>query len=183
MVAAAPALLIASAAASVVGTGLAVAGQLQAAEARAASDEANAAIASQQAQIARDQATQERQRAAVEAENFARDARRRQGARISAISASGITLSGSAMDVLQDAALEDAQSRALILHEGETRARAHLAGASIEEMTAAEFQRQASAERRAAPIGAASTIIGGAAQTGFQVERSPAFRRVAGGRV
>lgn len=174
-------ILLVSSIAAVVGTSLAVAGQLQQAKSNAAAAEANSAIAEQQAQLAREQAVQERRRAAVEAEIFARKARRQQGTRISQVTASGITLSGSALDVLADAALSDEQQRLMILHEGEERARARLAGASVEEMTAAEFQRQAAAERQAGTTRATATLIGGLAKTGFIASGSPTVRRAAGG--
>jgi hypothetical protein len=172
-----------AAAAAVIGAGISAYGEHQAGEARHAAAKANADIAELQAQQARDQAVMERRRAFVEAENFAREARRRQGVRISAISASGITLSGSAADVLMDSALEDAQTRASIIHEGEQRAHARLVGASIEEMSSAEALRHAAAERQAGRTRAAATIIGSFGQTGFQVSQSPAFRRVGGGTV
>lgn len=178
MAAVAPALLISSAIASVVGTGLAVAGQVQQAEQAAEANEANADIAQQQAEVARGQAVQERRRAVIEAENFARAARRQQGTRLSAIGASGLSLSGSALDVLADAAMEDEQQRLFILADGEQRAQARLAGANIEEMTASEFERQASAERSAGGLRAAGTLIGGATQAGFFLSQSPTIRNL-----
>ena len=179
MAAVAPALLITTAIASVVGTGLAVAGQQQQAESASDAAEANAEIAEQQADVARGQAAQERRRAAIEAENFARTARRQQGTRVSAIGASGIALSGSALDVLADAAMEDEQQRLFILADGEQRAQARLTGANIEMMTAAEFERQAAAERQAGGLRAAGTLIGGVAQTGLLLSQSPTVRRAA----
>jgi hypothetical protein len=173
----------ASAAAAVAGAGVAAYGQHQQGVAASAAAEANAEIAEQQAQQARDQAVMERRRAVIEAENFAREARRRQGVRVSQISASGVTLSGSAADVLMDAALEDSLTRATILHEGEQRAHARLVGASIESMSSAEALRHAAAERQAGSTRAAATLIGGFGQTGFQASQSPAFRRVGGGTV
>lgn len=181
MAAAAPALLFIAAGAAIVGTGLTAIGQIQAAQSAADAAEVNSAIAEQQAQLAREQAAQERRRAAIEAENFAREARRRQGIRVSQIGASGLTLSGSALDVLVDAALSDEQQRLFIINEGEQRAHARLVGASIEEATAAEFQRQAEAERRAGGLRAAGTIVGGVAQTGFTLSQSPTIRNLGRG--
>lgn len=180
MAAVAPALLYITAGASLVGTALTAVGQIQASQSASDAAEANAAIAEQQAQLAREQAAQERHRAAIEAEIFAREARRRQGTRLSQIAASGITLSGSALDILADAALSDEQQRLFIISEGEQRAYARLVGASIEDATASEFQRQAEAERRAGPLRAAGTIIGGVSQTGYLASQSPTFRKAAG---
>lgn len=167
--------------AALAGTALTAVGQVQQAQSASDAAQANAAIAEQQADVARETAAQEVDRAAVEAEIFAREARRRQGQRLSAVAASGITLSGSALDVLTDAALSDEQQRLLILHEGDERARARMAGASIEEMSAAEFQRQAAAERQAGRLAATGTIIGGVAQTGFFASQSPSIRRAFAG--
>jgi hypothetical protein len=171
--------------------------------------EANARIAEQQAQQARDLALAERRRAGIEAEVSAREARRRQGSRVSQIAASGGTLSGSGLDALADAVLSDTQQQLFIIHDGEQKARAHLAGADIEQMSAAEFQRQAAAERdvgrveaggllqragaarrvgrqeaarfqQAGAFGMGTTLLSGFGSTGLRLADSPTFRRAAG---
>jgi hypothetical protein len=184
MAAALPALMIGAAVAGIAGTAVSVVGQIQQGEQNAAAAEAqgqaaaqaaqaNARIASEQASIAREQAAQERRRAAIDAENFSRQARRQQGTRVSAIGASGFQLSGSALDILHDAALSDEQTRLFIRMEGEDRARARLAGATIEDMTAAQFAQEAAAARQvgrftaghlrtSSRFAAAGTLLGGA---------------------
>ncbi|HJR17470.1 MAG TPA: hypothetical protein VJ808_11500 [Gemmatimonadales bacterium] len=134
----------------------------QAAEAARAA-EFNARIAQQQAAEQRRLAALERRRASVEAGIAERQARREMGARVSAIGASGFTISGSFTDVIADAALEDEQQRLFIIADGEARARARLAGATIEEMTADEFVRQAAAERAAGARTASELLRSGAA--------------------
>ena len=183
--------------------------QQVAAEEAARQAEANARIASQQAELARTQALEERRRATIEAEIFAREARRKQGTRVSSIMASGITLSGGALDVLADAAMSDEQGRLFIVADGEAKARARLAGATVEELSAAEFTRQAAAQReagaaavsgledrarrarsigrqeasalnQAGAIGATGTLLTGFSSTGLTLSQSPSVRRAFG---
>lgn len=189
--AAAPIALIAAGAGVALGAfGSLVEGEQQATAAEAASRsqaaalKTNAAIADRQAQLAREQAAQERRRAIIEAEAFQREARRRQGKAIAGFGASGIQLTGSALNVLHDIALSDAQTQLLVRAEGEQRAYARLVGASIEEMSSAEFMRQAAAEREvgrytagaartASYFSAGSTLLTGAAQVGLMASQLP----------
>jgi hypothetical protein len=138
--------------------------------------EANAAIAREQARIVRQQASQERERATIEADVFERQSRREMGGRVAAVAGSGFTLSGSFIDLLADAALEDEQQRLFILTDGEQRAQARLAGATIEEMTATELERQAVAQRETGAAMATEFLRGGAAAAGVARSTAGAIR-------
>lgn len=77
----------------------------------------------EQSRLARQNAASARARAAAEAERARRDTRRRLGAIRAAAGASGITLSGSTIDVLADQAAEEELNRLIIIFGGEVQAR------------------------------------------------------------
>lgn len=112
------------------------------------------------AQVANNNAIAARQNAAANAKRQEREARLRAGANRAAAGASGIQLSGSVLDLLEDNAMEEELDRLTILHQGELQA-------SGLESSATLLRAEGSAAQRAGFAGAASTLLSGASELDF----------------
>jgi hypothetical protein len=131
-------------------TVLSAAGMVQSASAQASAKKAQAAQAERAALISR-------QQAAAEEEKQRRLSRRAQGSAVANVGASGITLEGSPLDVLEDSAMEEELDALTIRYNGEI-------GAMTYESEAAMARSGAAAARTAGYYGAASSLLSGAAK-------------------
>jgi hypothetical protein len=129
-------------------TALSAVGSLQQGMATATALEHNAAVADQEA-------ANERMKSDFEARQQRRRVRRLMGSQRAAYGRSGVTASGTPLDVLADTAGEAELERLVILRNGEVAAIGF-------ENKAAGLRSQAGAARTAGIIGAAATIAGGA---------------------
>ena len=124
-----------AAVASGIGTVISAVGSIQQGNAAKAAADYNAAVA-------RNNAIAARQTAAANAKRQERLARKRQGTIRANVGASGTELlGGSAMDVLEDSAMEEELERLSILHGGEVQARGFEADARLEKARGAAAQR------------------------------------------
>lgn len=139
------------------GTAVSAYGQYQAGKARQQAANYNAAIAERNAEIAKDQAD-------YEADRQASKLRRVVASQRVGYLANGVTVSGSAMDLLSDTVVQGELDRLAILYGGEVEAVNQYAEAARERMAGA-------AARRAGTIGAFGTLLSGAGQSyGFGKE-------------
>ena len=135
------------------GTGVTALGSIQ--QGNAAKQAANF-----NAQVANNNAIAARQNAAANAKRLEREARLRAGANIAASGASGVQVSGSVMDLLEDNAMEEELDRLTILHQGELQA-------SGLESSATLLRAEGSAAQRAGFTGAAGTLLSGAGKLNY----------------
>lgn len=120
---------------AIAGTVMAVMGALQQGKAASNAAKHNAAVNDRNALIARQQAEEDvnRQR---------RDTRRRMGSIRARYGASGVTLEGSPLDVIEDSAAEAELDALTIQHQGELKAQGFDINASMDR-TRAKVERQA----------------------------------------
>lgn len=133
---------------SIVGLGMQALGQQQAGEAAQDAGNYNAQIAEQNATLTRD-------RTATEERRYRAGTRRQMGSIQSAYAASGVTMEGSAMDVVLDSALTAERDALAIRHSGEIEAAQFESEAELQRL----YGAQAAAGGR---MGAAATLLGGA---------------------
>jgi hypothetical protein len=125
-------------------------GAISSAQATSAAAKTNARIADRNALISR-------QSAAAEEEKQRRLSRRQAGANRAAIGASGITMDGSALDVMEDNAMDAEMDALTIRYNGEIGAMNSESDASLERM-------RAGAARTAGMFGAGSALLQGGAK-------------------
>jgi len=133
---------------SAVGSAVSAYGMMQAGKAQQRAYEYNAQIAERNAQIARDQAAYEAER---------QESRMRRviaGQRVGYL-ASGVTLEGSAMELMVDTTVQGEMDRLAILYGGEVESVNQEAEAALSRM-------QGAAARKSAQFRAAGTLIGAA---------------------
>lgn len=117
----------------VAGTAVSAVGQLASASAAKNASNFNAQVASNNAIAAR-------QTAAANAARESRLSRKRLGALRANIGASGITLAGTPLDLLEDSAAEEELNRLSIIQGGETQARGFENTASLDRAAASNAQ-------------------------------------------
>lgn len=110
-------------------SGTAAVGSLVGGFAQAAADRRDAAIADQNADIAEDQAR-------ARQDMIRREARKLKGAQRAAAGAAGITLDGSAFDVMEDSAIEAELDALTAGYEGKLEARAYRSAAAAKRYSA-----------------------------------------------
>lgn len=135
---------------SAVSTVAGVVGQIQQSRAAESSARYNAALAEQNRRIALQQAK-------ADERTQRRSALRRAGSARAAAGASGLTLEGSALDILEDNAVEEELSALNIRYQGQLRARGFGTEASLERSRAAN-----------ASSGVGTALLTGAADIGSQ---------------
>jgi hypothetical protein len=118
--------------------------------------------------MSRQRASLERQQAASAAETEARDANRRRGRNIAAAAGSGVSRSGSVLDVLADQALEDELQQANTLFTGEIKGREADEAATVADAEAAQSIARGKAAKRASIMKAATGVAFGAHKIGNQ---------------
>ena len=128
-------------------------GQYQAGQAQKQAYEYNAAIQEQNAKV-------EQEKAAYEADKQAQRIRRLNATQRAAYAASGVTQSGSALDLQEDSTIQGEMDRLAILYGGDVNAANYRSEAAL-----SRFQgKQAGASGTSAAFG---TLLGGAANVGF----------------
>lgn len=143
-----------------------VAGALAGAAGAISSGRAARQAAEQNALAAERNARISRQQARAEAEAQQRDARRRVGAARAAYGASGVTLEGSPLDVLEESASLAELDKQQILYNGELRAMGYTDTASLDRAGGRNAERQGY-------FGAASTLLLGASKVGANKKEPP----------
>lgn len=123
-----------SGAVGLIGTAVSTIGAIQQGNAAAAAAKFNAKLAKRDAQIAQ-------QNAALEAEQIEERNRRIQGTARANIAASGITVQGSPLDVLEESAAQGEQDRLNALIFGQNNAQASFLDAQREKMAAKNARR------------------------------------------
>jgi hypothetical protein len=113
---------------------------------------AEADVLSTTAAIRDREAAEVRARAAAQAETTRRTALRRQGARVSAFGSTGLDVSGSALDVLADAAAEEELQIRNIVFEGEAQATSLGIQGDV-------LRKEAKTVKRAGLISAGTTLL------------------------
>jgi hypothetical protein len=136
-----------------VATAVTAYGQYQAGKAQEAAYEYNAKVQEQNAKVAQD-------KAAYEADKQAQRVRRLNATQRAAYAASGINLSGSALDLMEDSTTQGEMDRLAILYGGNVEA-----ANARNEATLARFQgKSAAAAGQSAAFG---TLLGGASSVGM----------------
>jgi hypothetical protein len=121
--------------------------------------QANKAAASYNAQLAERDATISRQQASMDAETQRRDSQQTLGAMRAAYGASGVTMEGSPLDVLEASAEAAERDRQTLLYKGELRAMGY-------ESDAAGQRYRGKQAETASYYSAGSSILMGAARAG-----------------
>lgn len=148
----------------IVGTVMQVAGALQSASAAADSARYNASIADRNAGIARDQA-------AADEGAFRRDIARRQSAARAAYGASGVTMEGSPLDVLESSATNAEYDALNIRYKGELKALGYSGDAEVNRARAGMAETQGAVNAGAALFGGfGKAMSGGGTQLPAPVE-------------
>ena len=131
----------------VAGTLTQVAGQLNQAQSQAAANEYNAKVAEQNASLARQQSIEQERQVRIQSRKQLGDIR-------SSYAASGVSIEGSPLDILEESAATAELDALTVRHGGEVKARAFESEAAINRFSA----KQA---RIGGYLGAASTLLKG----------------------
>jgi len=135
-----------------------------------------AALLDQEAQYRMEEAQQARLRAALRVEQMRREARRRQGQRRANMATSGLTISGSFLDVLADAAMEEEQAALLTQFEGAAIAQQAERQASLTRIEAKNRRAAGRGALISSIIGAGTTILGGYRSGAFGKQQPSSFQ-------
>lgn len=111
--------------------------------------------------VAENQATSARQVAGARAEQQTRAAQRQMGKMEAAYSASGVSMEGSALDMLQQSASEAELDRLTLIHTGELQAAGHDATAELERVRGKNAMQQGYMKAGSALFGGMSKMAGG----------------------
>lgn len=141
-------------------------GAIQQANAASASAKYNAAVQENNAKI-----IERNQRIALDQSNSEADAKARDNRRMLATiranyGKSGLDMAGSALDVLEDSAIEGALDVQTIRYQGDVRALGYADEAAAQRSGAELSRMNAEAQQTAGYIGAASSLIGGVSKAG-----------------
>lgn len=147
-------------------------GAMQEAGAKAAAAETNANIADYNKQVADRNRVATLDAANQEIEAKKRESNRALGSIRAAYGASGLSLGGSPLDVLEDTATEYSLDIAKIRYKGEVKAIGYKDEATNFAMKAQLARMEASSARAAGPISAIGKLFGGASSVGSTMLRT-----------
>lgn len=145
---------------AVLGTVMSANAQKEQGEAAKKTAEYNAGISRRNAEISMDQA-------ATDAEAQQRDARRRAGAMRAGYGASGVTMEGSPLDVLEDSAITAELDRQNILYKGRIRALGFEDEATLYDMSGSNAEKQGNSRATATLVGGLGNAAGKAYGAGM----------------
>lgn len=140
-----------------------VAGTVQQAQAQKKQSRAAAQAAEYNKQLAQENAALTREAAERDAEDIREDNRRRMSTIKSKFAKSGVSFSGSVLDVLDAQAAEGEKEAQKRLREGELDAEGQLAEANLQGMRAASERAAAKSAGTAGLLGAGTQLLSGAA--------------------
>lgn len=149
-------------AAVAVSTAVTAYGQYQAGQAQKQAYEYNAKIQEQNAKVAQD-------KAAYEADKQAQRVRRLNATQRAAYAASGVTQSGTALDLQEDSLIQGEMDRLAVLYGGDVEAANFRSEAEL-----SKFQGKAAG--KSATTAAFGTLLGGAANFGFAGKQMGVFK-------
>lgn len=161
-----------AAVASIAAGAIGAVGAVQSANAAKASANYNAQVQENNAKVAERNRSMSLDQTESEAAMKDREMRRTLSTIRANYGKSGLDMAGSALDVLEDSALEGAQDIQTIRYQGAVRAQGYTDEATAQRNGAQLSKMNAKSQGTAGAIGAATSLIGGVTQAGTALSRS-----------